>query len=65
MLETIKSIILDFQETNLETGIPRRLQIETVRGKAAICIGQFRTSLGKPRFHGVEAALPRYLLLQD
>jgi uncharacterized protein len=39
MLETIKSIILDFQETNLETGVPRRLQIETVRGKAAVCIG--------------------------
>jgi predicted AAA+ superfamily ATPase len=39
MLETIKSIIMDFQETRLETGIPRRLQIETVRGKAAVCIG--------------------------
>jgi uncharacterized protein len=43
MLETIKSIILDFQETSLETGIPRRLQIETVRGKAAICIGVRRS----------------------
>lgn len=39
MLETIKSIILDFQETDLETGIPRRLKIEAVRGKAAVCIG--------------------------
>jgi uncharacterized protein len=39
MLETIKSIILDFQEINLETGVPRRLRIETVRGKAAVCIG--------------------------
>jgi hypothetical protein len=39
MLETIKSIILDFQETPLETGVPRRLQIETVPGKAAVCIG--------------------------
>jgi uncharacterized protein len=43
MLETIKSIILDFQETDLETGIPRRLQIEAVRGKAAICIGVRRS----------------------
>jgi uncharacterized protein len=43
MLETIKSIILDFQETNLETGVPRRLQIETVRGKAAVCIGVRRS----------------------
>jgi uncharacterized protein len=39
MLETIQSIILDFQETPLETGVPRRLQIESVRGKAAVCIG--------------------------
>ncbi len=43
MLETIKSIILDFQETNLETGVPRRLQIETVRSKAAVCIGVRRS----------------------
>jgi predicted AAA+ superfamily ATPase len=43
MLETIKSIILDFQETNIETGVPRRLQIEAVRGKAAVCIGVRRS----------------------
>jgi len=39
MLETIRSIILDFQELRLETGVPRRLRIETVRGKATVCIG--------------------------
>ena len=39
MLETIRSIILDFQELPLETGVPRRLRIETVRGKATVCIG--------------------------
>ena len=39
MIETIKSIILDFQETHQETGVPRRLKISTVRGKAAVCIG--------------------------
>jgi len=39
MLEVIKSIILDFQETRLETGVPRRLRIETVRGKATVFIG--------------------------
>jgi len=43
MIETIKSIILDFQETRLETGVPRRLRIETVHGKAAICIGVRRS----------------------
>ena len=34
MRETIKSIVLDFQETRLETGVPRRLHIEAVHGKA-------------------------------
>ena len=39
MIETIKSIILDFQEVSLETGVPRRMQIEAVPGKATVCIG--------------------------
>jgi len=39
MLETIKTVILDFQEAALETGVPRRLQLKTVSGKAAVCIG--------------------------
>lgn len=39
MIETIKSILLDFQEMRLETGVPRRLRIETLPGKAAVCIG--------------------------
>ncbi|MBT9588343.1 ATP-binding protein [bacterium] len=39
MLDTLKSLLLDFQETPLETGVPRRLRIEAVRGKAAVCIG--------------------------
>lgn len=43
MIETIRSIILDFQETRLETGVPRRLHIEPVRGKAAVCIGVRRS----------------------
>ena len=43
LLETIKAIILDFQEMRLETGVPRRLRIETVRGKATVCIGVRRS----------------------
>jgi predicted AAA+ superfamily ATPase len=39
MIETIKSIILDFQEVSLETGVPRRLRVETVPNKATVCIG--------------------------
>lgn len=39
MIEIIKPIILDFQESRLETGVPRRLQIEVLPGKATVCIG--------------------------
>ena len=43
MLETLKAMILDFQEASLETGVPRRLHLEAVRGKAAVCIGVRRS----------------------
>ncbi len=43
MLKTIQSIILDFQDLVLETGIPRRLHIKTVSGKATVCIGVRRS----------------------
>jgi len=43
MLETIKSIILDSQEARPDTGVPRRLRIETVPGKATVCIGVRRS----------------------
>ncbi|MBT3201102.1 MAG: ATP-binding protein [Phycisphaerales bacterium] len=39
MLDTIKAVILDFQEADLQTGVPRRLQLQAVSGKAAVCIG--------------------------
>jgi len=39
LVDTLKSILLDFQEAPLDTGVPRRLRIETVRGKAVVCIG--------------------------
>ena len=43
MIETVKSIILDFQEIPLETGVPRRLQVQTIPGKATIIIGVRRS----------------------
>jgi hypothetical protein len=39
MLQTIKAIIIDFQEVSLDTGVPRRLKVEAVPGKATVCIG--------------------------
>ena len=39
MIETLKTIILDYQELSLETGVPRRLGVTSVPGKATVCIG--------------------------
>ena len=57
MIETIKSIILDFQEMRLETGIPRRLRIDTVRGKAAVCIGVRRGGKSTYMFQVIQRLL--------
>jgi predicted AAA+ superfamily ATPase len=57
MIETIKSIILDFQETRLETGVPRRLRIETVHGKATVCIGVRRSGKSTYMFQVIQRLL--------
>ena len=57
MIETIKSIILDFQELQLETGAPRRLHIETVHGKATVCIGVRRSGKSTYMFQIIQRLL--------
>jgi len=65
MIETIKSIILDFQETRLETGVPRRLRIETVHGKAAVCIGVRRSGKSTYMFQVIQRLLDGGVLRQN
>ena len=48
MLETLKTLILDFLEAPLATGVPRRLKVRTLPGKATVCIGVRRS--GKTTF---------------
>jgi hypothetical protein len=43
MLETLKALILDAQEAPLETGVPRRLSLAAVPGKASVCVGVRRS----------------------
>ena len=57
MIATIKSIILDFHESRLETGVPRRLRLETVPGKAAVCIGVRRSGKSTYLFQVVQRLL--------
>ncbi len=48
MIDMLKEIILDFQEIDLPTGVPRRVAASKVPGKAAVCIGVRRS--GKSTF---------------
>lgn len=48
MIDMLKEIILDFQEIDLTTGVPRRIAVSTVSGKATVCIGVRRS--GKSTF---------------
>lgn len=57
MIETIKLIILDFQETKLETGVPRHLRIETIHGKASVCIGVRRSGKSTYMFQIIKRLL--------
>ncbi|HPO14122.1 MAG TPA: ATP-binding protein [Candidatus Hydrogenedentes bacterium] len=57
MLEMIKSIILDFQEAHLDTGVPRRMHIEPIRGKAAVCIGVRRSGKSTYMYQRIQRLL--------
>ena len=57
MLEILKAIILDFRETEFATGVPRRLQIETVVNKATVCIGVRRSGKSTYLFQIIERLL--------
>jgi predicted AAA+ superfamily ATPase len=57
MKDTIQSIILDFQEAQLETGVPRRLRVEPVHGKATVCIGVRRCGKSTLLFQLVQGLL--------
>lgn len=43
LIETLKAIILDAREARPETGVPRRVAMQAVPGKAGVCIGARRS----------------------
>ncbi len=57
MLETLRSLILDFQEVRTETGVPRRLALKAVPGKAAVCIGVRRSGKSTHLFQVMQRLL--------
>lgn len=48
MIDMLKEMILDFQEVDLTLGVPRRVAVSSVPGKATVCIGVRRS--GKSTF---------------
>ena len=56
-LETLRTMILDSQESPLQTGVPRRVSIETVAGKATVCIGVRRGGKSTLLFQIIERLL--------
>lgn len=48
MIDTLRAMILDFQEASLETGVPRRMALHAAPRKASVCIGVRRS--GKSTF---------------
>ena len=56
-LETLRTMILDSQEAPLQTGVARRMSIETVPGKATVCIGVRRGGKSTLLFQIIERLL--------
>ena len=57
--EVLKEVILDFQARTLEGSVPRRLRIEPVPGKAAVCLGVRRGGKSTFLFQMVQALYGR------
>jgi len=58
-------MLLDFQERVLATGVPRRLRVSTVRGKATVCIGVRRSGKSTFLFQAMQRLLDAGVLRQN
>jgi predicted AAA+ superfamily ATPase len=59
MLDIIKTLLLDFLEMPLETGVPRRVHIEPVPGKATVCVGVRRCGKSTYMFQIIQRLLEK------
>ena len=63
--DVLKEIILDFQARTLENSVPRRLRIDPVPGKAAVCLGVRRSGKSTFLFQIVQALYGRGIKPQN
>lgn len=59
MLEILKTLILDFLEFPLETGVPRQMHIESVPGKATVCVGVRRCGKSTYMFQVIQSLIKK------
>ncbi len=65
MLDIVKTLILDFLETPLKTGIARRVQIEPVPGKATVCVGVRRCGKSTYMLQVIQSLLDKGVLREN
>jgi len=65
MIDIIKAMILDFQESPLATGVPRRLDVRPIPGKATVCIGVRRSGKSTFQFQLMKRLLDRGIPRQN
>ena len=59
MPNSLRDIILDFRDAELATGVPRRIDVTPVPGKATVCIGPRRAGKSTFLFQQVQKLLDR------
>lgn len=59
MINILKTLLLDFLEMNLETGVRRQVNVEPVHGKATVCIGVRRCGKSTYLFQIMQALLDK------
>ena len=65
MIDLIKEIILDFQDFELLTGVPRHVGVKPVAGKATVCIGVRRGGKSTFMFQLMQQLLDRGVARQN
>ncbi|MEA2067827.1 MAG: AAA family ATPase, partial [Verrucomicrobiota bacterium] len=65
LTETIKAIILEFQDMPLQTGVPRRLHMDVLPGKASVCMGIRRSGKSTFMLQRIDALLREGVPLQN
>ena len=65
MSDSLRDIILDFREAGLPTGVPRRVDVTPVPGKATVCIGPRRAGKSTFLFQQVQKLLDRGVPLDN